>query len=201
MKITKIEPQLKNAHRTSVFVDEKYSFSLNRAQLADSGLHIGREISPAELKRFKGESDFGKLYDRTLKWLALRARSEWEITNYLARIAKNETHRSKIATKLQKVGLVDDQKFAGSWVASRRATKPISRKKLWIELKQKHVPADIIEQVLADDETDEIEVLKQLIGRKARQSQYRDRQKLMAYLARQGFRYDQIKQALEELVL
>lgn len=225
MKITKIGRQVKRQSRYSVFVDDKYSFSLSETQLADSGLHIGQELSAEEVKGYKGESELGKLYERTLNWLAIRPRSEWEIDSYLDRILYKKSSSYKIAKnlqfglsdpedddqpaelkteivdKLKHLGLLDDLAFARSWVDSRRLLKPISRKKLWVELKTKRVPADIIEQVLAEDETDELEVLKSLIERKSRQSQYADRQKLLAYLARQGYRYDDIKRAFDELDL
>lgn len=239
-KVSSITRQVKRQNRYSVFVDDKYSFSLSETQLADSGLHIGQELSAEEIKGYKSESALGKLYERTLNWLAIRPRSEWEIETYLDKILlkhkkpvsrvdpwEQRSHSNKIAKKsqigrreqnekgeeekvdmkseivekLKDLRLVDDLAFARSWVDSRRLLKATSRKKLWVELKTKRVPADIIEQVLDEDETDELEVLKSLIERKSRQSQYRDRQKLLAYLARQGFRYDQIKQALEELEL
>lgn len=203
MKITRIVKQVKNAGRYSVYVDDKYSFSLSESQLAVSGLHIGQDLTTEELAKLKGESEYGKLYERTLRWLAIRPRSEWEVNEYLKKITKKsptaEAHTPQIAKNLQIGGWVDDEKFARSWVESRRLLRATSKKKLWVELRQKRVPQDIIDQVLADDETDEIEVLRDLIARKRRQSQYADQQKLMAYLARQGFRYDQIRQALDEL--
>jgi regulatory protein len=199
MKITKITQQIKNQRRYSVYVDEKYSFSLSEAQLADSGLYSGQELTDKDIKAYKQQSDMGKLYERTLKWLALRARSEWEIDTYLTRICKDETNQQVLKQRVVKLGLIDDQAFATAWVDSRRATKATSKRKLWVELKQKHVPTDIIEQVLASDETDEQDVLRILIERKITKSQYQDKQKLIAYLARQGFRYEDIKQVLRDL--
>lgn len=168
--------------------------------MLDSGLYAGQELSSDELKRYKHDSDYGKLYERTLRWIAIRPRSEWEIDIYIAKICKVGPCKTcqKLKKRLIELGLVDDEKFAASWVASRRAIKPISRRKLHLELRQKRVPTEIIEKTLAEDETDELEVLKTLIERKTRQSQYHDRQKIIAYLARQGFRYDDIKTALEE---
>lgn len=179
-------------------MDEKYSLSLSESQLADSGLHTGQELTDKDIKAYKQQSDIGKLYERTLKWLALRARSEWEIDTYLARICKDDPSQQELKQKVAGLGLVDDQAFAAAWVDSRRSTKATSKRKLWVELKQKHVPGDIIEQVLASDETDEREVVRSLIERKMTKSQYRDKQKLIAYLARQGFRYEDIKQALAD---
>jgi regulatory protein len=65
-----------------------------------------------------------------------------------------------------------------------------------LELKQKHVSEDVIRQTLEEDETDERDQLKALIAKK--RGRYPDRQKLMQYLARQGFRFDDIKSALQD---
>jgi SOS response regulatory protein OraA/RecX len=57
------------------------------------------------------------------------------------------------------------------------------------------VPPEIITQVLADEPVDEQQALRQLIDKK--RGRYPDRQKLMQYLARQGFSYDAITSALD----
>jgi SOS response regulatory protein OraA/RecX len=60
------------------------------------------------------------------------------------------------------------------------------------------VSNEIIEQVLAEDETDERETLSGLIASKRKQAKYQDNLKLMQYLARQGFGYSDIKAILQE---
>ena len=43
-KITAIKQQVKNPQRYSIFVDEKYSFSLSELALINSELKIGQEV-------------------------------------------------------------------------------------------------------------------------------------------------------------
>ncbi len=94
---------------------------------------------------------------------------------------------------------IDDADFAERWVANRRLLKPISKLKLRQELLKKRVPKEIIDQTLNQDETDEKEVLVELIEKKRKISRYQDDRKLMEYLARQGFRYGDIKDALGQI--
>ncbi len=54
----------------------------------------------------------------------------------------------------------------------------------------------IIKSVLEEDETDELNVLLVEVDKKRRQSRYQDDAKLMQYLARQGYGYEDIKKAL-----
>ncbi len=98
--------------------------------------------------------------------------------------------------RLVERGYVSDEKFTRFWVENRNQTKGASRRKLTAELRSKGVESAIIEEVLAETErTDDDELRKVLIKKR---SKYDDEQKLIAYLARQGFSYDDIKTALSE---
>lgn len=195
MKITAITAQVKRPGRYSIYVDGNFAFGLSANQLLNSGLATGQELSGSELDSLKQESEVGKIFDKTLNLLSFRLRSEHELKDYLKRKQQSPALIEIILNRLSKLGYVDDKQFASRWVENRRLLKPISSLKLKSELKQKRIANDIIDEVLKSDTTDEQEVLKQLIERKSKR--YPDQQKLMAYLARQGFRYDDIKQALK----
>jgi len=199
MKITAINSQKKRDDRVSVFVDKKYSFSLSKAQLKDEGLESGQELSEPKLRSLKQASEDGKLFDRLLAWLARRPRSIWEVRDYLRRKQAPDDLADKFIAQLEELNYVNDQAFAEAWVRSRRVLKPISQRKLRSELYKKRVDSDIIDIVLEDDETDEHQVLRQLVEKKRKQSRYQDEQKLLAYLARQGFNYDDIRTVLDQL--
>jgi regulatory protein len=198
MKITAIKQQVKRADRYSVYLDSKYAFSLREAELLKLGLHSGQEITEDQLAEYQGESEFGKWYDRTLNLLSFRLRSEWELRDYLKRKECPPTVTEKILNKLSVNGYVNDEQFAKRWVENRRLMKATSRRKLAQELQQKRIPRDIIDTVLADDkdQTDEREVLRELVAKK--RQRYPDQIKLMQYLARQGYSYDDIKTVLAE---
>lgn len=196
MKISSIKQQVKRPDRYSIFVDGKYSFSLNESQLLNSGLKIGQEINKQELKEFKELSDFGKIYDKTLNLISFRPRSQWEIEFYLKRKKQPDEVIEKVTSKLKELGYLDDKKFAISWIENRRLLKPISLRKLNQELRQKRVPDYVISEVLKPDEETEQQALKELVSRK--KHRYTDKLKFMQYLARQGFNYDDIKQVLED---
>ena len=198
MRITKITAQVKTKGRYSIFIDGKYSFSLSEPALINSGLKIGRELSEEEVGAYKDESAADKLYNRTLGLLARRPRSEWELRQYLKSKSDDPAQHEKILNTLINMGYVNDENFARAWVETRRLLKLTSTRKLRLELMQKRIPDPIISKILKEDQTDELEVLKELIAKQRSQTRYQDDLKLMQYLTRQGFRYDQIKQALSE---
>lgn len=198
MKITAIKQQVKRQDRYSIYIDGKYTFSLSEAELLNTGLRINQEYSEDELAKLKNTAVIDKGYDRALNLISHRPRSEWEIRDYLRRKEYDTDAAQAIVEKLHARGYVNDEDFARRWVENRRLLKPTSKRRLVQELKQKRVDETIIKQVLEADETDEQEVLKDLIQRKRRQTKYQDNLKLMQFLARQGFNYDAIKSALSD---
>lgn len=211
MKITQLSSQIRNPDRINVSVDGKYVFSLDISQIAELGIKVGRELNDDELASLKTEGLFGKLYASALNYSFSRPHSVRELRDYLYRktlptkfrtkkgeIREKDGYSSILTTrvldKLQQKGYVDDEKFARWWVESRNQQKGTSLRKLAIELRAKGVNNEVIEVVLSEsDRTDEDELAK-IIAKK--RSKYLDEQKLMAYLMRQGFSYDDVKQAL-----
>ena len=198
MQITAIKQQVKRAGRFSLFVDDTYAFSLSENALLEQGIRIGQEVTPEELQSFKEASQLDKAYNLTLAYVARRQRSEWELHDYFRRKAVDEEAGEIILARLRSFNYVNDAHFARAWVENRRLLKPMSRRRLRLELKQKHVADDIIAQVLDDDETSDRDTLVQLIERKRKQSRYQDDSKLMQYLVRQGYSYDDVKRVMQQ---
>ncbi len=194
MKITAIKQQVKRVNRYSIFVDDKYAFSLSESGLIESQLASGQDLTPAELNDLKKAAGLDKAYGLALRYVALRPRSEGEMQDYFRRKNIDAGAAQEITTRLRKLNMLSDLDFAKSWVANRRLLKNVSKRQLKLELQQKRISEDVIEQVLQEDEADERQVLRELIAKK--QTRYPDKHKLMQYLARQGFRFDDIKEVL-----
>jgi regulatory protein len=137
------------------------------------------------------------LYNQALRYAAMRPRSEWEVEFYLERKGASPSLVDILLNKLSKIGLLDDEKFAQSFVNDRRLLRPTSRRKITAELRKKHVSGEAIDKALGDERQPEQDALLSIIATKRRQTKYQDDLKLMQYLARQGFNYDDIKSALD----
>lgn len=197
MKITDIQQQVKRQGRYSIYVDGKYSFSLSENSLLEhSSIRIGQDVSQEELASYKSDSALDKAYNLTLGFVARRMRSEWELRDYFRRKEIADEDGQYILDRLKGYGYVDDAAFARSWVANRRELKSVSRRRLQLELRQKHVSDAVVAEVLAEDETTDRDSLRDLIAKKRKQTRYQDDDKLMQYLARQGYGYDDIKSVL-----
>lgn len=197
MKITDIKQQVKRGDRYNVYIDGTFSFALSETELLNQGLYSGQELAEGELSKIKDDSVRDKARYQALGQLARRMRSEWELRDYLKRKDYAPEIVDTVIQNLTEYGYVDDSKFAEAWVANRRLLKATSSRRLQQELRQKRVSDEVIEVVLQSDATDERQVLRELVARKQKQTRYQDKVKLMQYLSRQGYNYDDIKSALE----
>jgi len=194
MKVTNIKQQLKRNDRYAIHIDGKYVLSLGESELLHSGLRIGDELTKPEVNKLKKRAGVDKDLDATMRFVAIRPRSMWEVDNYLKRKGVEEDAKDEILNKLSNSGFVDDESFARSWVANRRLLKPVSKRRLTQELRIKRVDSTVIDKILAEDEVTDIATLQQLIAKK--RNQYKDDLKFMQYLARQGYSYQDVKEAL-----
>ena len=109
----------------------------------------------------------------------------------------------EVVSRLESQNYINDQDFARYFIENRHQIKGISTKRLIQELKIKGIDSDIIEQAIFDQGTgnflrdEEVEIEK-MIKKQLRKTS--DRQKIIAYLARQGFSYDLIKAKLDQFL-
>jgi regulatory protein len=199
LKVTAIKQRINQPHRYSILIDGKYLFSLSDTALLDHKLVIGQNLSEQDLEKLNQLSIDDKAYSDAVRFATMRIRSEWELSSYLKKKKISQGVQVEIISKLINLGLIDDLKFAQSWVATRQSSKMLSRRRLEQELKLKHVRDDIIRLVLVNQGEDDLKMLKQLIEAKRRMPRYRNNDlKLMQYLSRQGYDYGLIKDALSE---
>lgn len=197
MKITSLKQQVKRAGRYSIFVDGAYAFSLSESALLESKLVNGQELTAKQVSDFKKLSGEDKLYNQVLRYVAMRPRSHWEVSFYLEKKkGASPALIEQILNKLSIIGMIDDAKLAQALVNDRRLLRPASRRKITLDLRRKHVSDEVIQAVLGEDDEAEQTALQAVIAAKRRQTKYQDNQKLMQYLARQGFNYGDIKAAL-----
>lgn len=216
-QVTALKQQIKNPERVSVFVDEKYSFSLTLNELLSEKLKVGIDLAAGDIARLKKLSSDGKLKFRALNWATLRPRSSRELRDYLRRVTrKKPTFRPQpgqparkppepievsvdlaesIVSDFENRGYVDDRRFAGWWV-ERRTSQKKSQMVLRQELGLKGISREIQAEVLGKGDNTALRILLDKIG--SRPKYAADRDKLIRYCMSKGFRYSEVVEALAE---
>ena len=195
LRITGLKQGVKNPNRVNVFVDGKFAFSLDVAQVVDFKIKAGKLLEPEELLEYQKASEFGKLYQRALEWVLTRSRSEKELRDYLYKKVYEKKLDKKyiddIVEKLKEKKYLDDTRFAEWYVENRFVKKGVSARRLRIELMKKGVEKSIIEEVLsASERNDKDEILKIIAKKRAK---YTD-EKFIQYLCRQGFSFELVSE-------
>jgi regulatory protein len=202
MKISSIKAQIKNPNRVSVFVDDRYSFSLTLDQLLDEKLKKGSDIDQAKVSLYKKLSSEGKQKQRSLEWLAGRPHSIKEYKDYLYKKNIEPELIDDWTNEFTKKGYLNDEKFA-KWYADNRKRKSRSNRVISADLRAKGVQPVTIQNILTEYENNisqenlnEKETLEKLVNKLRDRPRYQDRQKFIAYLLSKGFNYQDIKDVL-----
>ncbi|MFC1649296.1 RecX family transcriptional regulator [Patescibacteria group bacterium] len=199
--ITKISPQ-KSKKRVNVHLDEEFGFGLDLETYMKSGLKVGGELSDEQIETLVGESEYKVNLDKLYNYAMLRPRSENEIDNWFKRKKVNESARPRLIEKLNKHDLYGDERFARWWVKQRLEFKSKSKRELEKELRSKGIKKDTIDNTLAEFEFDDISSAKKLLVKNSYKWLKFDeriaRKKKSEYLLRKGFRWDDIKRAIDD---
>jgi len=197
MKVTALKAQIKNPQRVSIFVDEKYSFSLSLDELVKYRIKQGDDLSAADEKKFKKLSADGKLRARALEWLLNRPHSEREFRDYLYRKKAGPEQTEIFVKEFSRKRYLDNAKFA-AWFVELQVRRGKSDRAIRSELFAKGINRELADKVLHQAETDEGVRLKAIIAKKAKLPRYqKDPVKLKQYLMQQGFSYQLIKDTLK----
>jgi regulatory protein len=194
MKITSIKQQVKNPERVSIFIDEKYIFSLSLDELVKYKLKNNQEFSEGEIKKFKKISEDGKLKARALAWVLSRPHSTRELKDYLYRKKADPALSDSLIEEFTRKNYLNDFKFA-EWLIDVHERRGKSNRQIQAELFKKGINRDIAEEVMKKQGSNEEERLKALIVKKG--NRYTNEPlKFKQYLLRQGFSYDLINASL-----
>ena len=86
--------------------------------------------------------------DAALDYLSDRARTVREVEEKLDSLNYGEYEVNQVISRLIELKYLDDEKYAADFIATRLATKPISRKKLWTQLYAHKLSKDVINAAL-----------------------------------------------------
>jgi regulatory protein len=193
MQITALEVQKKNPNRVNVYLDGEFAFGLSR--IVAAWLEPGMKINQEKINSLQAADTSEIVYQKALKLLDYRPRTEKEIYQRLAQKGYEPENIEITIDRLRTANLVQDGQFARMWVENRNTSHPRSMRLMQYELKMKGVQDVLIENALAESESDLTLAQRaaEKHARKLRNLEWLDfRKKLSAFLARRGFSFETI---------
>ncbi len=198
-KITAIRVGRGRGRRVNVFLDGKFTFSLEAEVAVREGLRVGQELSVSQVEALAGSDHYCRCLNAATHYLSYRPRSESELRERLYRRGFGDDSVAAVIAKLRTQGLVDDGAFAQFWKDNRESFSPRSQWLTRLELRRKGVAEETIDQAV--DVVDDSDSAYRAALSKARSLSLSDyqsfRHRLGGYLRRRGFDYGVINHTIE----
>jgi regulatory protein len=197
--ISAVKVQRRGRERANIFLDGTFAFSLGKEVVEEQGLHLGQVLTDSQIEELVGADLFGKCYNAALRLLSYRPRSDAEIRARLSRRFGKEII-DRVLFQLKARQMVDDAAFAQFWRENRESFSPRSKRLLKLELRQKGIDPEVVDEVLEgfDDDESAYRAAKRK-GRTLERDYETFRRKLGAILGRRGFNYGVINRTIERL--
>ena len=194
-------------------LDGEYIATVNADYWFTCGIKSGSEVTPEQLEELLTESARRKMMNKALDLLSLRDYSRRELSDKLVTKAWEKKEQkdmdlgslkqqaSDICDRLEELGLLNEERFARSYVDELIRRKHLSRSGLRTALIQKGVQRDIIETVLEEVDVDPVEQIRELLATKFKNrdlSDEKQKTRTVNALLRLGYRYNEIHAAMGE---
>ena len=199
MIITKIEPL--TSKKCRIELDGETSFALYKGEVSRFHLKEGEELTEEQQEKIKNEILRKRAKLRAMHLLNLSDKTEGELRNRLKKDLYPEDVIEEAITYVKKFGYIDDERYALHFIEVRKESK--SRREILMLLRQKTLSAEKIEwameQSYGETGGDQEAILK-ILQKKRFFENIEDPvkvQKIYGYLARKGFRYEDIRQVVQ----
>ena len=196
-------------------LDGEYIATVNAYYWFTCGIKSGSEVSPEQLEELLAESARRKMMNKALDLLSMRDYSRRELSDKLVTKAWEKKEQkdmdlgslkqqaSDICDRLEELGLLNEERFARSYVDELLRRKHLSKSGLKTALIQKGVQRDIIETVLEEVEVDPVEQVRELLATKFKNrdlSDEKQKTRTVNALLRLGYRYGEINAAMDGIL-
>lgn len=198
MTVTNIEAVTKTRYK--VYVDEQFAFVLYKGELSRYHVAVGEEIPEEIYKEIYQEVIVKRAKLRALHLLNDMGRTEAQLRQKLKQSDYTEEVIEEAIRYVKSFGYVNDAEYARNFIINRKEKK--SRKELYLLLVQKGLNAELLDQVFEEsyDDNSSIEAIEAIMKKKRYNPETAtntETQKILAYLTRKGFQYEDIRQVLQ----
>ena len=199
MQITSVEKNKKNKDRYSIFIDDKYSFSISEDDYLSMNLYDKSELSEDEIDYIKNTVNFLAAKDFALKYLSYKLRTENEVRLKLQNQGFDGDPIEMAIEELKSLGYINNKIYVQKFVFDRSKLKPKSKKLIKLELLSRGIHEEIIDEVLDDWNVDEKVIAEGLVKRKFGKYDMQDenvRKKVYMFLKHRGYSHEIIKSVI-----
>ena len=133
--------------------------------------------------------------------LGIRDQSTGELNDKMQRKGYEKVEIDETIKVLKEKKFLDDKRFVENLIRQKLEIGNFGRQRIWQDLKKKFIANELIEESLSniekdDEEESAKEAMKAFIRKRGEPKEYKEKQKLIAYLGRRGFSWEIIEKIL-----
>jgi regulatory protein len=202
--ITQITEQKKRPNRRNIFIDGRFAFGVNLNVVAKFYLRAGMELSTAQIAEIEAGELRQECADKAFEYLGMRLHSRSDLHKKLIRREFGEAVVKSVLDELERLGYVDDSRFAKTKAQGAAEHKHHGRRRAFMELRKSGVSNDVANRALEEvyENTDSLAMARELAMKKApslaRFDAVTAKRRLVGMLQRRGFDYETIKPIVDE---
>ena len=196
MVIQELKPSQRVQGRWLAMLEDGSILRVGRQEIADFALYAGRELTEEEAAALTAGLRSRQMRERALELLSRKPQSRRELTRKLNEWGAGPEEADAVCDRMEELGYLNEAAYAARIVEVYSA-RGFGEKKLRDELYRRGVPREEWDEALArvEDSTQAIDdfLQKKLTGWTGDRKQL---QKVTAALARRGFSWSDIRDAL-----
>lgn len=196
--ITSLKIQTRDKKKVNVFLDGTYFCALSLETVMKHSLKPNTIIDEKVLEQIQLESEKNIAYEKALKLVSTRYKSQKEVKEYLAQKGYAPATIYYCLKKLGEYDFINDEKFAESFVSHHLNKDGVVKIKQ--QLLGKGISEEIIDKTLAmvDSQEEQIKTFK-IKYMKNKEDTKENYVKLYRYLIGKGFKSEEILKVLKEV--
>lgn len=199
MTVTKIESVTKTKFK--IFLDDKFAFVLYKGELARYGIKEGAILEQDQYDEIVNIVLLKRAKLRAMHLLEMQDRTWSQLKEKLQQSLYPDEIIEKAMDYVKSFGYIDDSRYAVNFIRSRQSFK--SRREIEGLLRQKGISKEVLDFAMEEcyDKAEEKDAIKKLILKKRIDpltATDGELQKLYGYLARKGFKYEDIRQVIQD---
>lgn len=203
MIITSAVKHKNNPDMISIYIDNKYAFSIPNEEYLRLNLYERTELSEEEVKKIREEINIRAATQNGIRMLYSKDRTEYEMRQNLIRKGFDEDTAEGAVMQLKSMGYINDRLYAHKYISDRLKLKPKSKKALMYELQKKGIDREIIAEVLDEFEMDESIIAYRIARKKFNKYDISDpliQKRIFSFLAHRGFSNEIINDVIKQLM-
>lgn len=189
--------------RSKVFIDGEFAFLLYKGELRDYGIKTGTEISEATYKEIIETVLYKRCKLRAMNLLQKKDYTTKQLRDKLDEGLYPKELVDEVIEYVKSYKYLDDDRYARDYINYHMSTR--SKNRIMQDLMNKGISKDmlipIMEEQYAEESGDvELDQVKALLIKKHYDpdtADFKEKQKIMAFLMRKGFQMSTIRKAMD----